>query len=484
MGLTVNTNRASLVAQRNVSRSISELDRTIERLSSGSRINSARDDAAGLAISTRLTAQIRGIGQAVRNGNDGISLAQTADAALNDIGTAVLRIRELAVQAASDTNSEDDRAALQQEVDDLVDEISRVAVETEYNGNRPISGGSRMTFLHLGPNARESLAVSPLDARATSLGRHARVDGDTIDTSVNLAFGDVRINGYDVRGTVAADDLDSTANAAGSAIAVSKAINDLTLYSRVNATAQRTTVTGTAAVTAGALDAADNITINGRLISGVTIEAGDANGVLVDTINAEASETGVVASINELRRLVLTAEDGRNVEVVTSTDAAAGFVGLNGLVAGTVVTGGSVVLESDRTVTVVLSNANAANGTGLNGGNAGTFMLGIDGANALSTVDITTRDGANRAIDIADSALRHLSDYRARYGALTNRLESAVNNLAMRGENLTAARSRITDADFAAETAALARNAFLRDAGVSVLAQANVSGSAALNLLG
>jgi flagellin len=451
MGLTVNTNRASLVAQRNVSRSISELDRTIERLSSGSRINSARDDAAGLAISTRLTAQIRGIGQAVRNGNDGISLAQTADAALNDIGTAVLRIRELAVQAASDTNSEDDRAALQQEVGDLVDEISRIADETEYNGNRPIGGGSRVTFLHLGPNARESLALSPLDARATSLGRHARVAGSTIDTSLTLAFGDVRVNGYDVRGTVA--------------------------------TAQRTTVTGSASVTAGALDDTDNITINGQLIAGITVEVGDANGVLVDSINAEAAETGVVASINEDRRLVLTAEDGRNVEVVTSSDAAAGVVGLNGLVAGTVVTGGSVVLESDRTVTLVLTDADSAAATGLNGGAAGTIMLGIDGTNALATVDVTTRDGANRAIDIADSALRHLSDYRARYGALTNRLESAVNNLSMRGENLTAARSRITDADFAAETAALARNAFLRDAGVSVLAQANVSGSAALNLL-
>jgi flagellin len=483
MGLTVNTNTASLVAQRNVSRNVSELERTIERLSSGSRINSARDDAAGLAISTRLTSQIRGISQAVRNGNDGISLAQTADAALNDIGSAVLRIRELAVQAASDTNTEDDRKALQQEVSALTTEVTRVAEETEYNGNKPIGGGSRVTFLHLGPNARESLGITPLDARSSSLGRHARGEGATIDSTKTLAFGDVKVNGYDVRGTVAADDMDSTANAAGSAIAVARAFNDSAYYSRVNAQPLRTEVTGTAAVQAGTLDAVDNLTINGQMITGFNVDAGDAGGGLVDAINAVSSETGVTATIDDLRQLVLTAEDGRNVEVVTSSAAAADLSGLNGGAATTVVTAGTVLLESDKAIKLVIANANGADATGFGGGAAGTSILGVDGTNAIASIDVTTRDGANRAIDVADAALRQLGTYRAGFGALTNRLESAVNNLSMRGENLTAARSRITDADFAAETAALARNAFLRDAGVSVLAQANVSGSAALNLL-
>lgn len=483
MGLTVNTNTASLVAQRNVSRNVSELERTIERLSSGSRINSARDDAAGLAISTRLTSQIRGISQAVRNGNDGISLSQTADAALNDIGSAVLRIRELAVQAASDTNTEDDRKALQQEVSALTAEVTRVAEETEYNGNKPIGGGSRVTFLHLGPNARESLGISPLDARSSSLGRHARGEGATIDSTKTLAFGDVKVNGYDVRGTVAADDLDSTANAAGSAIAVARAFNDSAYYSRVNAQPLRTEVTGAAAVQAGTLDAVDNLTINGQMITGFNVDAGDAGGDLVDAINAVSAESGVTATVDDLRRLVLTAEDGRNVEVVTSSANAADLSGLNGGAAATVVTAGTVLLESDKAIKLVIANANGADATGYGGGAPGTLILGVDGTNAISSIDVTTRDGANRAIDVADAALRQLGTYRAGFGALTNRLESAVNNLSMRGENLTAARSRITDADFAAETAALARNAFLRDAGVSVLAQANVSGSAALNLL-
>jgi flagellin len=483
MGLTVNTNTASLVAQRNVSRSVSELERTIERLSSGSRINSARDDAAGLAISTRLTSQIRGITQAVRNGNDGISLSQTADAALNDIGSAVLRIRELAVQAASDTNTEDDRKALQQEVTALTTEVTRVAEETEYNGNKPIGGGSRVTFLHLGPNARESLGITPLDARSTSLGRHARGEGATIDSTKTLAFGDVKVNGYDVRGAVAADDLDSTANASGSAISVARAFNDSAYYSRVRAQPLRTEITGGAAVQAGTLDAVDNLTINGQVITGFNVDAGDASGTLVDAINAVSSDTGVTATVDELRRLVLTAEDGRNIEVITSTAPAADLSGLNGGAAATEVTAGTVLLESDKAITLVIANANGADASGFGGGAAGTSILGVDGTNALSSIDVTTRDGANRAIDVTDAALRQLGAYRAGFGALTNRLESAVSNLSMRGENLTAARSRITDADFAAETAALARNAFLRDAGVSVLAQANVSGSAALNLL-
>lgn len=484
MGLTVNTNQASLVAQRNVTRSVSELDRTIERLSSGSRINSARDDAAGLAISTRLTAQIRGIGQAVRNGNDGISLAQTADAALNDISTSVLRIRELAVQAASDTNTDDDREALQQEVTALVTEVSRIAGETEYNGTRPIAGGSRATFLHLGPNSRESLGIMPLDARSTSLGRHARGEGVALDSTKTLAFGDIRVNGYDVRGTVNADDADSTANKASSAIAVAKAFNDASYYSNVRATPLRTEVTGSGPVTAGPLDSVDNLTINGEMITGFTVEAGDAGDFLVDAINAVSGRTGVTATVDDTRRLVLTAEDGRNIEVTTSSAPAATIAALNAGAASTEVTAGRVLLESDKAVKLVLNNANGADTTGFGGGAAGTVMLGVDGSNALSSIDVTTRDGANRAIEVADTALRQLGVYRAGFGALSNRLESAVNNLSMRGENLTAARSRITDADFAAETAALARNAFLRDAGISVLAQANVSGNAALNLLG
>lgn len=483
MGLTVNTNVASSIAQRNLNKASTELDRTIERLSSGSRINSARDDAAGLAISTRLTSQISGVNQAVRNGNDGISLAQTADAALNDISSAVLRIRELAVQAANDTNTDDDREALQGEVTALVEEVSRIASETQFNGRKPIAGGDKATFLHIGPNARETLTVNPMDARSSALGRHVRVSGVAIDPTNALTFGDVRVNGYNVRGTVSADDTYSTANNSGSAIAVAQAVNDLESYSKVRAVVVRATVTGTDRVAGGTLDDTDNITINGAQINGLTVEVGDAGSTLVDAINAETSATGVIATVDDQRRLVLTAEDGRNVEVTTSTGAAGVATGLNGGVADTIVTGGQIILESDDSVALVLGSANAANTSGFGGGAAGSYILGIDGTNALDSIDVSTRDGANRAIDISDAAMRQIASKRAGFGALSNRLESAVNNLAVRGENLSAARSRITDADFAAETATLARSAFLRDAGISVLAQANVTGSAALQLL-
>ncbi len=481
MALTI-TNNSSAVAQRNLSRASTELDRVIERLSSGSRINSARDDSAGLAISTRLTSQIRGIGQAVRNTNDGISLSQTADSGLNDISSGILRIRELAVQAANDSNTSDDRKAIQAEVKAIVKEVTRIADQTQFNGRKPIAGGSEVTFLHLGPNARETLGVLPQDARAARIGSHVRVQGAAVATANALAYGDVQINGYSVRGTVAADDTDSTANPSGSAIAVAKAINDLTNYSNVRAIPQRTVVTGGTAVVAGTFDSTDNITVNGQQIIGVTVDVGDATGALSSAINAVTDSTGIIASVDDQRRLVLTAEDGRNIEVVTSTDTAATISGLNGGQA-TIVTGGTLIVEADKSVRLVIGSANAANGTGFGGGAAGSYVLGVDGSNALSTVDVSTRDGANRTIDIADAALRQISSQRAVFGALTNRLELSVNNLAMRGENLTAARSRITDVDFASETAALARNAFMRDAGVSVLAQANVSGKAALSLL-
>ena len=165
MSLVVNTNNASIVAQRNLARSTLALDRTIERLSSGYRINSARDDAAGLSIATRLDTRIRGLGQAVRNTNDGISFAQTAEAGLNDVSTGLIRIRELAVQAANDTNSVDDRASLQAEIDQIVDEVGRVADETMFNGLKPLAGSNGTTYLQIGAGPRETVGLAGVDAR-------------------------------------------------------------------------------------------------------------------------------------------------------------------------------------------------------------------------------------------------------------------------------------------------------------------------------
>lgn len=186
MGLYINTNVASLNAQRNLTSSSASLSRSFERLSSGLRINSARDDSAGLAIASRFTSQIRGLNQAVRNTNDGISLAQTAEGALQESQNIIQRVRELSVQAANDTNSSSDRESIQAEVDQLVSEIDRIAVSTQFNGSRILDGSFLGSQFHVGANSRETITINVQDSRSTALGRQSRNDGNAVDTAFSL----------------------------------------------------------------------------------------------------------------------------------------------------------------------------------------------------------------------------------------------------------------------------------------------------------
>lgn len=182
MGLYINTNVASLNAQRNLSKSTATLGRTFQRLSSGLRINSAKDDAAGLSISTRFTSQIRGLNQAIRNTNDGISVAQTAEGALQETTNILHRVRELAVQSANDSNSESDRASMDLEVQALISEMNRIGDTTTFNSQKILDGSFIQSFFHVGANARETIAISVRDARATALGRAAIATSAIVST--------------------------------------------------------------------------------------------------------------------------------------------------------------------------------------------------------------------------------------------------------------------------------------------------------------
>ncbi len=480
MGLVINTNISALVAQRNVNRTTGRLQRNIERLSSGLRINSARDDAAGLSIANRFTARIRGVNQAIRNANDGLSLAQTAEGALDETTNIIQRVRELAVQAANGANSDDDRASLQDEVAELLDEVDRIAADTTFNGQALLDGSVAAKRIQVGADARQTVTLRIGASGASALGRQVRETGDPVDAATALAAGALTINGVDIRAPVAADDVRSTADNANSAIAKGAAINDGTPFSDVRAIVEPTEVVG-GAIAGGDLDAADNITINGSTISGITVQASDADDALVDAINAVADDTGVIASIDADSQLVLTADDGRNITVVTSSADAANFTGLNAG-AETVTTGGSLVLQSTEPVELTINAAGADTAVGFGNG-VGTTLLGIDAANALSSVDISTVAGANRAIDIADVALQQVLDIRSGLGASQNRISSALSTLASADENLQSARSRILDVDLATESADFARNSILQQAGVSILAQANTRTEVALQLL-
>ena len=478
MGLYINTNVASLNAQRNLTNSTSSLSRSFQRLSSGLRINGAKDDAAGLAISNRLTAQIRGLNQAVRNTNDGISLAQTAEGALGETQNILQRVRELSVQSANDTNSASDRESLQAEVEQLTAEINRIGETTTFNNNKILDGSFLGASFHVGANSRETITVNVADGRATSLGRQARNDGSVVSAGVSIASGSLAVNGVSIRGTVAADDTVSTTLNDGSAVAKAAAINDSTKFTGVRAIVNKSEDGNNADITNGVLNSVDFIKVNGETITGITVQNGDADDTLVNAINAVADKTGVIASLNDASQLVLTAQDGRNIEVTTSTVAAASITGLN-----SEVTAGSITLQAERQVTINNGTANINSGTGFGTGQ-GEFIYGVNNANTVSTIDITSREGANLAIDIADVAIGQVSSIRADLGAVQNRLESTINNLNATAENLSAARSRILDADFASETAQFTRNQIIQQAGVSVLAQANQQPQVALSLLG
>ena len=477
MGLYINTNVASLNAQRNLSKSSGLLGRSFERLSSGLRINSARDDAAGLAIASRFSAQIRGLNQAVRNGNDGVSLAQTAEGALQETANILQRMRELSVQSANDTNTTSDRESLQAEVDQLVAELTRIGETTTFNNQKILDGSFLGARFHVGANARETITVNVNDARATALGRQSRNDGGAMTaTSAGLAANAMVLNTVSIRATVAADDTVSTTLNSGSAIALAQAINDSTTFTTVKAIVNETADSANAAIVAGTLDSTNYITINDAEITGIRVQSDDADDTLINTINAVAEDTGVVATLDADNRLVLTAADGRNIEV----EVAGTGNTVSGLAAG--VSSGTLTLQSENQVTMVLTAAGSSVsgfGTG-----AGTLIYGVNSSKAVSTVDVTTRNNSNEAIEILDVAIGQVSEMRSDLGAVQNRLGSTVNNLTAAAENLSAARSRIQDADFATETAQFTRNNIVQQASVSILAQANQQPQIALSLLG
>jgi len=492
MALTVNTNVASLNAQRNLGASQSSLNTSLQRLSSGLRINSAKDDAAGLAISERFTSQIRGNEVATRNANDAISMTQTAEGALGEIGNNLQRMRELAVQASNSTNSDSDRASINNEIQSLSTEIDRVAQGTTFNGSKLLDGSFSSKTFQVGANnqATDKITIGSIaSARTSTLGGassslEAKVTSDTAvvaNAGVGIKAGDLTINGQQVGDAVAGGSLGQTAD---SAYAVANAINAISDKTGVTAKAQATVLAGNVAgPTAGAITAG-TLQINGVDIGDVT-DGGDAIGQganVAAAINKISSQTGVTASADkDTGAITLTAADGRNISL-TGDSSNAGI----GLEAGseTTVQTSKVDLESSSTITISGSTATAANaGFDTSGGAiVGTAALSTT-SNTIANMDVLTATNAQKALDTIDGALSQINSSRAALGAYQNRFSSVIANQQTTTENLSASRSRIQDADFAKETANLSRAQVLQQAGTAMLSQANQSSQGVLSLL-
>ncbi len=666
MSLVVNSNIAGLNAQRNLGISNSRLSKSLERLSSGLRINKASDDAAGLAIATKMSAQVRGLNQAVRNSNNAITLTQTAEGGINTVTNILQRLRELAVQSSSDDNTTNDRANLVNESDNLVAELTRIVNTSEYNGMRLLDGSFSSKYFQVGANYGQNITFSISDTRGSSLGNIAKQDFDIADgvtSSVDAGFttGEFMINSTNVAATNATDDqysvLDfssvqigtlavsefalnadlsgvgsvgssivfslnltinsvavaatfsytvasdtsfeswgavtsalatgasiaagiveavnnsasltalnitakqlgsegwmvertgggdiallasaygytSGANSTGevsaahysafmgaiaastlslmgdgtthatmasaptltngqsSSIAKAAAINQIKNTSGVDAAAKANSIEFTNAVVGGTAISTGDIYINGVDLGSVSGTANsDTTGSLATAINAISSDTGVTATVDSTSgQLTLSSADGRNITITTATTGSGSGAEVLGLGTGSGHLNNTWVYRGE--VTLVDSSAISLTGTlqDLYYETTSTTKtddvantVALDTTQNVANVDISTRANAQDAILVVDSALDTVNGVRAEIGAVQNRLEFTVANLQIASENMSAAESRIRDADFASETASFTRNQIMVQAATAILAQANTMPQLALQLLG
>lgn len=466
MVMSVTTNISSLNAQNNLAKTQSKLSTAIERLSSGMRINSAKDDAAGLAISTRFTTQINGLNQAVRNANDGISLAQTTESALNEVTNNLQRIRELSVQAANATNSDSDRAALDAEVQQRLAEITRISQQTTFNGRHVLDSTFGTAAFQVGANVGQTISVNLSQGTgASQVGQTASTSTGDIsslfkDGKVTLASGDLTIGGTDITGTFT--DADSLA----------AAINAQTATTKVAATVTngelKLTNSDTAAVTIGGNQAA-------AIVGATTIAA---SGNITTTGAVDSFSKGLTLDTGDL---TIQGQDmkGTYKDAQSFVDAL-NAKGIDGVSAYYDSNSKSIHLNSQNDLTVDGTKAGTGTG-GLGFANSGATAIATGGS--LEDSSVKTVSGANDTISRVDAALATISSMRSDLGAIQNRFDSTISNLQTISQNLDASRSQIQDADFAQETANMSSANILQQAGVSVLAQANSSTQAVLKLL-
>jgi flagellin len=487
MTMSINTNISSLTAQRASSKVQDSLSTAMQRLSSGLRINSAKDDAAGLSISERFTTQIRGLNQATRNANDAISLAQTAEGALGSVGDNLQRIRELAVQASNATNSSSDRAAIQAEASQLVSEIQRVGSQTSFNGIKLLDGSFTSQAFQVGANAGETINVSSIvDARTSALGSHTLTADGTITGNVVTAASGAVTNG--VTAATAATNFTIT-TPAGTTTAITYAANSGAdaIATAVNTAGANIGVSATASnsTTLSTLSGPGTVsfTLNGQAVSAVVADQNDLSS-LVSAINGVAGTTGVTATFTSTsvkNSITLSTTDGRNINLQDFANSTAGNDSIS--FGGTTLTEGTAV-SAVKTGTIALSSTKGAMSTA----NASAEVFGSAGVNnssfsSLAALDLSSASGATAALSVVDAALSQVNSSRADLGAIQNRFSSTISNLQTSSENLAASRSRIQDADFASETANLSRAQVLQQAATAMVAQANQMPQQVLQLL-
>ncbi|GLS03403.1 B-type flagellin [Chitiniphilus shinanonensis] len=532
----INTNVPSLNSQRNLNTSQSSLTTSLQRLSSGLRINSAKDDAAGLAISQRFTSQIRGMDQAQRNANDGVSLAQTAEGALSQMGDMLQRIRELSVQAGNATLGASDREAINAEVQSLTAELDRTAQTTQFNGQKLFDGTFTAATYQVGANSNETITATTANLRTTQYG--------TYQTGAGNGTGAKSISNFVTGSSTYAAGATGTVNTAGAAVSgagtfsingtsisvtgtdmardIAAKINQANVGVKASARTETTISMGSGTYTLAVGSKSDTF-------QSVTFNVKDANNngsidadeyeQAISAFNQKSAQTGVTAQLDTFQDssgtvqygIKLTSDDGSNIVLSSASGVASGFGGtvsawnfnatastgaqqymasssvFSAGASGSVTFAGQVTLNSANSFSVTTSGASFTSGVMFTASNNSTaFASGSTYQADLKTVeklDVSSVDKATQSLRVVDDALARIADQRSKFGALQSRFSATMANLATTSENMSAARSRIQDTDFASETANLTRAQILQQAGTAMLGQANSLPQQVLSLL-
>jgi flagellin len=488
MSLVLNTNINSLNAQNSLAGSQASLSQALQRLSSGLRINSAADDAAGLAISQQFTTQINGTNQAVHNANDAVSEAQTTAGALNTIVNNLQSIRTLAVEAANGSNSTSDRIALDQQVQQQIAEVTQIAQQTTFNGLNVLNGSSGNTTYQVGANVGDTITINLAQGvGANQIGQTATAAGATLGSTVAGAVG---TTGATNALTVQVGSQKAVSVGASATYATAVAWQDATsAYAKAAAfnaagasglTAAASTTVADAGFTAagGTATGTYSLSLNGVAIFGAVAVgvSGISTSAIAAQINQYSSQDGGVTASLSGGTLTLTAADGSNI-AVNQALAGGATGGFSGAVPNATYRG-SVSLTAGANITIGGTSAADLGAVGLA---ATTTTLSAN--STLAQQNVQTVAGANATIQSVDSALATVSAFQSQLGAIQNRFTAAVGNLQSTAQNLTQSRSTIQDADFAAETAKLTQSNVLQQAGISVLAQSNQQPQLILKLL-
>jgi len=480
MALTVNTNLASLNVQNNLNKASGALQTSMQRLSSGLRINSAKDDAAGLQISNRLTSQINGLGVAIKNANDGSSIAQTAEGAMQQSTNILQSMRTLALQSANGSPSAEDRKSNQAQYAALTAELTRIATTTTFGGKNLLDGSFGTTSFQVGANANQTIDMSIGNVAANNIGSQQLKSQGVAPSATGVAGGAIAVTGggqssnLTIAAGASAKQIAAQMNGAvGGLAATASTVAQFTVYS---------------AAIAGATPASANFTLKVGSGTAVQFTGVTSTSDLADQLKSNAAKLGITVNYDSTTQaLSVKSDTGENLTFNAGDPGAVAGIKV-ATQDGTGTFGTAVALANTAIIATGAVSLNSSSSYSLSGaGVTGLFAATGTAANSTKTTvnntDITTAANAQNSIDVITQAISDIDSQRAGLGAVQNRFDNTVANLQSISDNSSAARGQIQDVDYAAETAQLTKQQTLQQASTAILSQANQLPSAVLKLL-